>query len=299
LTETLQLLAEVDSRRLYLEEGCKSLYEYGTTILGYSAEQFYRRQAAMRVMKELPEVTEKVVSSELNLTHLTQAKTFFQSKTKQDAPLSKAEKIKVLDLVQNKSARETEKLFATLNPAEVRTEKTRMVTDELIELRFTVSAKLMEKLARFKELDSHVNASPNYALLLERLVDLALAQKEKKLTPKAAPSTSPPVVSFSTPQKISALQKNSSNRMRAIPINIKRLVWIRDQGCCTFMDPITEARCKSRHRIQYDHIIPFAKSGEHQVENLRLLCQTHNLLMAAQAFGKNKIRGYQEKHFYL
>jgi len=58
-----------------------------------------------------------------------------------------------------------------------------------------------------------------------------------------------------------------TNRDR-IPENVRRAVWRRDQGKC--------ARCGSRGRIEYDHIIPVAEGGGNTARNIELLCQRCN-----------------------
>ncbi|MEZ4753179.1 MAG: HNH endonuclease signature motif containing protein [Bdellovibrionota bacterium] len=39
-----------------------------------------------------------------------------------------------------------------------------------------------------------------------------------------------------------------------------------------------------------DHIIPFSVCKSHEVDNLRLLCRKHNMLMAEQAYGAGFIK---------
>lgn len=63
---------------------------------------------------------------------------------------------------------------------------------------------------------------------------------------------------------------------RVIPAAIKRAVWERDQGCCSYVDPTTGRRCSSRHLLQIDHIRPWATGGSAQLDNLRLLCHAHH-----------------------
>jgi 5-methylcytosine-specific restriction endonuclease McrA len=74
-----------------------------------------------------------------------------------------------------------------------------------------------------------------------------------------------------------------------IPATVKHHVWMRDKGRCT------HEGCTSRHKLQYDHIKPLAKGGEASAMNLRLLCQTHNLLAARAEFGEEKISAYSRK----
>ena len=63
---------------------------------------------------------------------------------------------------------------------------------------------------------------------------------------------------------------------RGISAAIKRAVWERDQGRCSYVDPTTGRRCSSRHLLQIDHIRPWARGGGAQLDNLRLLCHAHH-----------------------
>ncbi len=76
---------------------------------------------------------------------------------------------------------------------------------------------------------------------------------------------------------------------RYIPAGIRQEVWMRDGGCCSFRQPLSGEKCESRIRIQYDHIVPFAMGGTHNVANIRLLCHRHNQWHAIQSYGPNKI----------
>ena len=63
---------------------------------------------------------------------------------------------------------------------------------------------------------------------------------------------------------------------RAIPAAVKRQVWQRDGGCCSYVDRETGRRCNSRHLIEIDHILPYALGGAADPANLRLLCEAHH-----------------------
>ena len=63
---------------------------------------------------------------------------------------------------------------------------------------------------------------------------------------------------------------------RYIPTQIKRLVWTRDQGQCTYICPETKKKCGSKHFLQIDHIHPYSLGGSSKLNNLRLLCAGHN-----------------------
>src|SRR5205085_12153640 len=44
-------------------------------------------------------------------------------------------------------------------------------------------------------------------------------------------------------------------------------------------------RCGSKEKIEFQHMIPQARGGKTDVENLKLYCQPHNQLAAEQDFG--------------
>ena len=63
---------------------------------------------------------------------------------------------------------------------------------------------------------------------------------------------------------------------RTIPAAVRRHIWLRDRGRCTYRDPESGRCCGSRHLVQIDHVQPYAMGGSASAENLRLLCGAHN-----------------------
>ncbi len=72
------------------------------------------------------------------------------------------------------------------------------------------------------------------------------------------------------------------SRSRYIPVAVKREVWRRDQGRCSYVDPHSGRRCGSRYRLEIDHVVPFALGGGAEPENLRVRCGAHHRLRHAQ-----------------
>lgn len=101
--KVLHHLKEVDRRRLYSDQGCKSLYDYVTSKLGYSAGAAYRRVQAARMLAEIPEIAEKIQGGLLTLTHITDAASFFRENNIH----KKEEKKEILTQVQGLSKRDT------------------------------------------------------------------------------------------------------------------------------------------------------------------------------------------------
>ena len=53
-----------------------------------------------------------------------------------------------------------------------------------------------------------------------------------------------------------------------IPENVRVEVWRRDGGKC--------ARCGSREKLEYDHIVPISRGGSNTARNIELLCEKCN-----------------------
>ncbi len=68
------------------------------------------------------------------------------------------------------------------------------------------------------------------------------------------------------------------SRSRYIPAAVRREVWRRDQGRCSYVDRHSGRRCGSRYRLEIDHIVPFALGGATELSNLRLRCKAHHKL---------------------
>ncbi len=69
-----------------------------------------------------------------------------------------------------------------------------------------------------------------------------------------------------------------AGRSRYIPAPVRREVWRRDGGCCTYVDPHSGRRCGSRFLLELDHIVPFALGGSAEPGNLSLSCAAHHRL---------------------
>jgi 5-methylcytosine-specific restriction endonuclease McrA len=75
-----------------------------------------------------------------------------------------------------------------------------------------------------------------------------------------------------------------SPRGRYVPVHIRRAVWERDQGQCTFVSSRGN-RCKASRFLEFDHVDPVARGGGATVDRIRLRCRAHNQYEAERAFG--------------
>jgi hypothetical protein len=88
--------------------------------------------------------------------------------------------------------------------------------------------------------------------------------------------------------------RRASANPRCIPAHVKRTVWARDRGQCTFTADDGH-RCLANTRIEYDHIVPVARGGKAPAENIRLRCRAHNQFAGEQVFGTEFMRRKREE----
>ena len=303
LTTILHHLKEVEERRLYLERGYSSLFAFITEELGYSESAAQRRIQAMRLMRDVPKVEEKIESGKLSLSVASQVQSFIRSEEKRNDKrvMSTPEKLEVIEKLEGTSIRVCERKLAEISPeTKVPKEKERPISDEKTFIQFIADEELMDGIERLKWLTSHRNGERRLDELFRMLVELGLekwdperreARREKRKTKASDKSLPAPAVDKVTPARCDT----KLHRRRSIPAPVRDEVWQRDDGRCQYKDPETGKRCGSRHAVQIDHIVPVARGGTDEASNLRLLCRQHNAFAAKKVFGDrlidSKIRG--------
>ena len=75
-------------------------------------------------------------------------------------------------------------------------------------------------------------------------------------------------------------------RSRHIPDAIKRAVYERDGGRCTFTDD-RGCRCAQAGGLEFDHLDGFARTHLHDADRIRLLCRAHNQHAAEATYGRD------------
>jgi 5-methylcytosine-specific restriction endonuclease McrA len=163
------------------------------------------------------------------------------------------------------------------------------LTAEARRLHVTVSKRFLEKLEVAREALSHSHPGADAEAILEAGLDLLIerAAKKKGLSTRPRAERAAPKIE-AVPSKEepppSARPPAPRSRPRHIPADVRREVWLRDEGRCQFRLESGEI-CGSTHRLQFDHVHPFSLGGKSTVRNIRLACADHNLLAARLIFG--------------
>jgi hypothetical protein len=298
--ELIAALMELDARRLYLGEGCSSLFSYCTRVLHLSEHAAYGRIEAARAARRFPVILDLLAEGSLNLTavgllapHLT--------------PENQRE---LLDAARHSSKREVEHLIARLRPepplpSSVRKLPTakehqapaapcereplgpdlpgsgisnrpsvpsrpailQPLAPERYKIQFTVGRETYERLRRAQDLLRHAIPNGDAAAIFDRALTLLVADLERRKLGVTV-----------RPRSCRAAPRGS----RYIPAAVRRAVWTRDGGRCAFVG--THGRCAETGFLEFHHVVPYATGGQATVDNLELRCAAHNAYEAAQFF---------------
>jgi len=144
-------------------------------------------------------------------------------------------------------------------------------------VQFTASAELRDQIRKAQELLSHAVPNGDLAIIFERALRLLISEQERRRLGACAPSTA-----VRSGQETKA---HPALRSRHIPAAVRRLVWKRDGGQCTFVDA-QGRRCAERRFLEFEHRTPYAEGGPPTVENVCLLCRAHNRAAAERRYGR-------------
>jgi hypothetical protein len=317
--EVVAHIGEVDARRLYAREAAPSMFAYCTGVLHLSEAEAYLRITVARASREHPILVEMLADGRLHLSGIAKLAPHLSAENR-DAVLARA---------SHRSKREIEELAAELAP---RPDAFTLVrkAPQLVQLRpdgvapgvpaatldsappippvpvapadaaaqasrpaaiqplsparykvqFTASAELCRKIDRLRALMRSSIPDGDLAALIEAAVTEKLARLEARRFAQTA-----------APRK-SLASTTTAPRSRYIPAAVRRAVYARDGGRCRFADE-QGRRCPARDGLEFHHRHPFGHGGEHDPENLALMCHTHNAYLAEADYGSESVRRHQ------
>ncbi|MBI1797976.1 MAG: hypothetical protein HYR74_13125 [Candidatus Eisenbacteria bacterium] len=315
---TVELLAhilEIDARKVWAPAGYSSMYRYCVGEHHMSEDVAFKRIRVARLARRFPRVLEALLAGHLNLTglvmlshHVTQANgeellTAAEDRSNAELRSLLAERFPQPDLpcalqalapaaatfrqlaaqpvagIESRpgtfmSPDAPEPVRAAPDPPE----RVTPLASDRFGLQMTISQSTHDKLRHAQELLGHQVPANDLPAVLDRALDALIAQLEKQ---KFAATDAPRI----------ARQRNVDSRH--IPAEVKRAVWNRDQGRCTFVSE-SGHRCEERTCVGFDHIAPYARGGSATVGNIRLRCHAHNQLDAERTYGVAFMRHERE-----
>jgi hypothetical protein len=274
-------IKEVDSRRLYLEKGRNSLFEYMVSDLGYSSSSAQRRIEGARLIREIPEISEKIKEGSLHLSQIGEfVRAIRQKESEARVKITSAQKLSLITSIECKSGGETQKILSSsldlnLKPVEIKF----VQKDESVHLSLTFSKELHVKIQRCREISSHKllrETSGDFSAVIEILADYFLNKEDAPHEPKKAtepteseqPRSKKPMKS--TPAAAVEIQANETLTPKTRRL-VKQL-----HRYCQYVNPQTQRQCRSRFLLEIDHKVPRWAGGTNEISNLTLLCAAHN-----------------------
>jgi len=301
-------LGELDARRLYLAEGCSSLFTYCTEVLHFSEHAAYLRIEAARAARKWPAIVARLADGSVHLTAVSLL-----------APhLTEQNHCDILAAARHKSKRAVEEIVAAVRPkppvpssvrrlpaptatlrtvfddqpgpsplpavpagapvvlaeSSVGTTRARRPHDvtplapERYKVQFTVSQETHDRLREAQELLRHSIPDGDVAAIFERALTRLLTDLRRTRQGK----TDRPRPS-----------QREGSRGRHIPAAVKREVWTRDAGRCAFVG--NQGRCTERSFLEYHHVVPHVDGGDTTAQNIELRCRPHNAYEAQRWAG--------------
>jgi len=291
---TLSHLAEVDARKLYLPAAYPSMYAYCVGELAMSEDCACKRIRAARAAREFPAVFAAVADGRVSLSAVVLLAPHLTANTADEllaaaAHRSKSEVEQLL--AQRFPAPELPTVLEAIGPAlspasfrpwapgpgapgvadsvassapgriDVPRPRLAPLAPQRFALQLTIEQGTHDKLRYAQALLGHAVPSGDLVQVLDRALDALIGQLEKTkfaATPQPRPS-----------------ERRPSTDPRHIPAHVKRTVWERDGGQCSFVSQAGH-RCPARTRLEYDHVDPVARGGTATVSGIQLRCRAHN-----------------------
>lgn len=300
-SEIVSHIHEFMIRRLYLDQGCTSLFGYLTEKLGYSRATAQNRIDAARLLHVAPEIGKDLATGKINLSQITLMAMGVRQAEKEtpglqvsiEQKLGLIEKLKTLKPGDHESAQVVaQELDIKIRPFE----KIRVHQDGSVTLEVYLSKEEFQNLKRVREITAHRNYDATLGETVAEAVKFFLEKKDplKLKTPIVAPeigwgsnlefrsnlgarsnvefSSSPNLKSASSDFRDVATKRTPR---KYLSVGIVRAIYQRDKSC-RWIDPATGAVCGSTYQLQIDHIRGLVDAGENNIENLELKCAVHN-----------------------
>lgn len=315
-SELIAILGEVDARRLYLEQAHPSVFQFCVSVLHFAEGVAYKRIAVARAARKHPELLRAVEAGELHLTaasliapHLTDENTadwlacarhrtaqevrhqIADRNPKPDVQTSVRRAPKPRRRVPRASGADDDGAQPTTQepqePQEPRKARSEPLGAERYCIRFVADREAHAQLQELRCLLRSSIPDGDVGKILTRAIGVLLEQIRKQK-----------IASCSSPRPIRASSGKSGNReaknpSRHIPAAIRREVWKRDGGRCTFRSR-TGRQCGSLHYLEFHHQVPWACCREHTTSNIALRCRGHNQYEAELAFGSEPMARFRK-----
>ena len=270
----LEYVAEIDRRKLFLEIGHTSLFDYLVKDFGYSPSAAMRRIDGARLLREIPEVAKKLENGSLTLSQATQIQRASRDlKRIKHETLETQKKRELLAQIENTTQKQTEQILAnTLDLPVIPVQKETLHKNQSVTLTITFTSEQMQILEQAQNMISHAVSHKDWAEILTHFAKREIARRTNLRKNRTGSSRALAAVTSQTFQ-------NKKQQRPAIPVHIRKSL-LHIHAECAHRD-VQGNPCKNKKFLQIDHIHSWSRGGTHEPQNLQVLCATHNRLKHA------------------
>jgi hypothetical protein len=313
--DVLVHLGVIDERKLYLDWTFSSMFAFCVGELGFSEDVACNRIDLARAARRMPVILEALRSGQVHMAGLRLLAPHLTNENQEQ----------VLAEAAGKSKRQIEELVARLwpqppvptavrklpgrpgpepetspafsfgaampvaqpespllalapppAPAPRRDERRGVVaplSEKAFKFQFTGSRTCHDKFREAQDLLRHRIPDGDLATIFEKALDVLIGQVKKERFAMGRKARQAPA------------KDAGASCSRHIPDAIKREVFERDGGRCTFSDE-GGRRCGETGAQEFDHLDGFARTHLHRADRIRLLCRAHNQHAADQMYGR-------------
>lgn len=279
--DIVEHLSELDRREAVLDRAYPTLYEYCVKKLGYSESAAYFRVRAAQAANTFPEIIQKLRAGRLHLEAIVRIQPHLTAENSNDllSRVDGASKRDVMCLVASMQSQPPpdRDVITPVRPSRA-PDSAQVVPATSNRFHFTGDAELFQIIAKLRSLLRHKYPDGR----LEDIFKDAGRHLLETLERRHAPSKR------HRPSNSGLIPREQRHGSRIVPRRIKREVWSRDGGRCSFRAE-DGTLCGSREALEYDHILAWADGGRSDTaENVRLLCRAHNQRLGRQRFGPRR-----------
>jgi 5-methylcytosine-specific restriction endonuclease McrA len=294
-------VGEVDSRRLYAPAGYPSMYEYCVQELHFSEQTAFKRIRVGRLARQFPAIHGLLAEGKLHLSGLVTLSAYLTPANADDllAAAAHRSKAQIEQLLAERFPQpDLPTLIAPLAPSTYAGQlspgrvnfspakhaapapespapptppaRVAPLAPERFAIQCTVDRETHDLIRYAQALLGHTVPSGDLPEAIRRAFACLVGELERQ--------------KFAKTDRPRPCQR--SEHARQIPASVKRAVWERDGGRCTFVGE-NGHRCESCTRLEFDHVEPVAQGGQATVQGLRLRCRAHNHYEAERKFGRD------------
>lgn len=292
----LECINEIELRKIHLESGYSSLFDFLTLGMGYSPAAAQRRIDGARLLRQLPEIAPKIEQGHINLSQISLLqKTIRNYQRDTSLKINLKQKKELLNKIANRNFKESELILAQeLNlPIPSSPEIKQLHKDESQSITIHFSKEEIETLDQVKNLKSNAIGSLDYKSLFLFLAKQELKKyqkmhrdttditsdkevENKESILKEASGASPisklssnpnPNPNTNTNTDLTAATSKCLEEKRKTEIKFSNDLYkpvprgiyktiLKPGSFCEYRDPVTKKICGSKAFLQVDHIKP-------------------------------------------